>query len=180
MRIFTAVRHSNNPTYYYGGLWSRNFYPALLELGHEIVESQVDLFPTSRFMHIDGNFTRQESEVRACTTEKIIDEVTRAHRQKPIDLFLSYFYNAHFDPAGFDRLRNVGIPSINFYCNSIYQFDHVRAIAAKADISWHTEKNALEAYLAVGAHPLWVQMGADPKVYQPVANVSKTDGSLLY
>ena len=156
MRVFTGVRHSNEPTYYYGGLWSGNFYPALRELGHEIVELQVDLLATSRFMHIRGNFTPEELEVRAQATEKIIDEVMRAHKRKPLDVFLSYFYNAHFDPSGFDVLRRLGIPSINFYCNSIYQFDYVAAIAAKADFSWHPEKNARSFYLNVGANPVWI------------------------
>ena len=57
MRIFTAVRHSIDPEFYYGGLWSGNFYSALEQLGHEIIESQVDLLPASRFMHIAGDFT---------------------------------------------------------------------------------------------------------------------------
>jgi spore maturation protein CgeB len=174
MRIFTAVRHSNDPAYYYGGLWSRNFYPALREMEHAIVESQVDLLPTSRFMDIKGDFTPQELEVRAKTTEKIIEEVTRAHKQKPVDIFLSYFYNAHFEPSGFDELRRLGIPSVNFYCNSIHQFHYVAAIAAKADFSWHPEKNARQLYLNVGANPVWVQMAADPKVYRPVENLPRS------
>ena len=174
MRVFTAVRHSNDPTYYYGGLWSGNFYPALHELGHAIVESQVDLLPTSRFMHIEGNFTPQELEFRARTTEKIVEEVACTHKQKPVDVFLSYFYNAHFDPSGFDALRRLGIPSINFYCNSMYQFDYVAAIAAKADFSWHAEKDARSFYLNVGANPVWVQMAADPKVYHPVNDVPRS------
>jgi len=37
MRIFCAVRHSNDPKRFYGALWSGNFYPALRELGHELV-----------------------------------------------------------------------------------------------------------------------------------------------
>lgn len=168
MRIFTAVRHSSDPAQFYGALWSANFYPALLELGHEIVESQTDLAPTSRFMDIVGRFTPEELEVRARTTERILDEVKAALKQGPLDLFLSYFYNAHFDPAGFDVLRSLGVPSINFYCNSIYQFELVAAIAAKADVSWHAERDARSAYLAVGAKPVWVQMGADPHIYQPV------------
>src|SRR5579863_5831902 len=108
MRIFTAVRHSNDPKHYYGGLWSSNFYPALRELGHEIVESQVDLLPTSRFMDISDRFTTEELEVRAGTTQQILNEVRAAHRESPLDLFLSYFYNAHFDPAGFEELRRLG------------------------------------------------------------------------
>lgn len=168
MRIFVAVRHSNDPGKYYGALWSSNFYPALRALGHELVESQTDLLPTSRFMDVATGFTPQELEARAQTTERILAEVKAAHRDRPIDLFLSYFYNAHFDPAGFDELRRLGVPSVNFYCNSIYQFQLVADVAAKADVSWHAERDARELYLGVGAKPLWVQMGADATVYHPV------------
>src|ERR1043165_4835250 len=124
MRIFSAVRHSLDPRFYYGGLWSGNFYPALRQLGHEIVESDVDLLPVSRFMQIGAAFTVQELELRAQVTERIIDELKRAHRERPVDLFLSYFYNAHFDPAGFQEIARLGIPTVNFYCNSIRSEEH--------------------------------------------------------
>ena len=113
-------------------------------------------------------FTPQELALRGRLTDEILDEVRKAHRDKPIGLFLSYFYNAHFDPAGFDVLRQLGIPSINFYCNSIYQFEAVRAVSAKVDFAWHAEKDAHGLYLAAGANPVWVQMGADPAVYHPL------------
>ena len=168
MRIFTAVRHANDPTWFYGGLWASNFYPALRRLGLDIVESQTDLLPASKFMHVGKDFTPAEREVRARTTEQILDELERAHRDEPIGLFLSYFYNAHFDPAGFDVIRRLGIPSINFYCNSIYQFELVTDVARKADYAWHAERDARARYRQVGANPVWVQMGADPDVYRPV------------
>jgi len=168
VRVFTAVRHSAAPHEFYGGLWSANFYPALRELGHEIVESQTDLSPTSRFMEIAGDFTVEERAVRAETTNRILEEVRQALRRGPVHLFLSYFYNAHFDPAGFDELRRLGVPSVNFYCNSLYQFPLVAAVAAKADVSWHAERDATPLYAAAGARPVWVQMGADPLVYHPV------------
>ncbi len=168
MRIFIAVRHANDPAAFYGGLWSGNFYPALTALGHELIESQTDLAPTSRFMDVADGFTRQELAVRAETTARIIEELERAHARQPIDLFLSYFYNAHFDPAGFDRVHALGIRSINYYCNSIHQFANVAAIAAKVDVSWHAERDARDSYLRAGARPVWVQMAADPRVYHPV------------
>ncbi len=167
MRIFCAVRHSLDSHLYYGGLWSGNFYPALRELGHQIVESKTDLLPTSRFMNIAEGFTPNERQVRASTTERILDEVRAANSQEGLDLFLSYFYNSHFDPTGFDELRRMGIPSVNFYCNSMHQFANVAAIAAKADYSWYAERDARSKYLDVGANPVWVQMGADPTVYRP-------------
>lgn len=179
MRIFVAVRHARDPQQFYGGLWSANFYPALRALGHEVVESQTDLWPTSRFMDVAGDFTSQELEARARTTEALLGEVEQAHRQKPIDLWLSYFYNAHFDPAGFDRLRSIGIPSINFYCNSIYQFANVAEVAAKADVSWHAERDARESYLRIGARPVWVQMGADPGVYHPIDAIKQPQACFI-
>jgi hypothetical protein len=173
MRIFMAVRHALDPKIFYGGLWSANFYPALRELGHEIVESQTDLAPASRFMDVPGQFTQQELQVRARVTESILAEVSAALGHGPIDLFISYFYNAHFDPAGFAELRRLGIPSINFYCNSIYQFELVASIAAAADFSWHPERDARASYLSAGARPICVQMAAAPEMYYPVDGVSR-------
>jgi len=173
MKIFTAVRHSLNPDYFYGNLWCRNFYPALRQLNCEIIESQVDLLPASRFMQIGNNFTYEEQEVRSQITQGIIDEVRQAHRQSPIHLFLIYFYNSHFDPAGFSEIHQMGILTVNFYCNIIDQFELVSQIAAKVNYAWHAEKLAKESYLKVGANPVWVQMGANPDVYHPIENISR-------
>jgi spore maturation protein CgeB len=119
-------------------------------------------------MAIADDFTPEELEMRARTTEQILDEVRRAKREGPVHLFVSYFYNSHFDPRGFDELRRLDVPSVNFYCNSIYQFSQVAAIAARADFSWHAEKDARPYYLSVGGNPIWVQMAADPNVYRPI------------
>jgi spore maturation protein CgeB len=173
VRIFSAVRHSNVPSQYYGGLWSQNFYPALQKLGYEVIESQVDLLPTSRFMHVAGNFTPEESQMRANTTENILTELRTAHARSPITLCLFYFYNSHFDPAAFAEIRKLGIPTVNFYCNSIYQFELVEKIAAAADFAWYAEKNARERYLRAGANPVWVQMGADPGLCHPMPGVRR-------
>lgn len=173
MRIYCAVRHANNPDLYYGGLWSGNFYPALINLGHEIIESKIDLLPASHFMHIPGNFTPQEKEIRATITQQIIEEVQAIHQQQPIDIFLSYFYNAHFDAEGFAEIHRLGIPTVNFYCNSIYQFELVSEIAAKVNFAWHPEKLARSLYLQVGANPIWVQMGANPHIYYPMPQIKR-------
>ncbi|WP_170157037.1 CgeB family protein [Roseimicrobium gellanilyticum] len=173
MRIYSAVRHSSDPSLFYGSLWTGNFHPALRQLGHEVIESSVDLLPASQFMGASRKLDREETEIRANITQQILDDLRRAHAAAPIDLFLSYFYNSHFDPAGFAEIRRMGIPSVNFYCNSICQFDLVADVAAKADFAWHAEKNAKALYQRVGATPIWVQMGADPEVYRPVTDVSR-------
>lgn len=179
MRIFCAVRHSQNPSRYYGSLWSANFYPALRSMGHQIIESQVDLLPASEFMEVPDHFTREESEIRARTTEQILAEVSAAHRRAPIDLFLSYFYNSHFDPSGLDELRKKNIPSVNFYCNSIYQFELVKDIASKVDYAWHAEKDARQLYVDAGANPVWVQMAADPGTYHPIPEARRFENAVF-
>lgn len=168
MRIFCAVKHARNPARFYGGLWSANFYPALEQLGHTMIESQVDLEPASRFMQIGADFTPEERAVRGQLTEKIVDEIRTAHQEAPLDVVLTYFYNSHFDPGGFSEIHRLGIPTVNFYCNSIYQFELVDSIAPKVTYSWHAEQAATERYRAAGANPVWVQMGADPALYHPV------------
>lgn len=173
MRIFVAIRHAAAPARYHSDLWSRNFYPALARLGHEIIESKVDLEPASDFMQIADDFTPEEREVRARITQAIVDEVRAAHARAPIDVFLSYFYNAHFDPAGFADIRALGIPTINFYCNSIYQFDLVSAVAPAVDFAWYAEMEAESAYRAIGANPVWVQMAADPELYPPHPDIAR-------
>jgi len=164
---------------FYGGLWSSNFYPAIRGIGHEIIESQVDLEPTSRFMFVPKCFTPEELETRARTTEEILQEVHDALRKGTVDLFLSYFYNSHFDPEGLDVLRHLGIPTVNYYCNSTHQFELVEEIAKKVDYSWHTEHDAGVFYKGVGANPIWVQMGADPNIYFPVNGIERKKKSVF-
>src|SRR4051812_35998764 len=124
-------------------------------------------------MDVSCDFTPQELQTRARITEQVLEEVRTEHRKGGIDLFLSYFYNAHFEPAGFDELRKLGIPSVNFYCNSLYQFELVKEIAAAADFGWHAERDARPLYLAVGARPVWIQMGADPSIYRPIPGIAR-------
>ncbi|MFA5411466.1 MAG: glycosyltransferase [Candidatus Omnitrophota bacterium] len=173
MRIFIAVRHALDPKFYYGSLWSSNFYPALRQLGHEIIESSVDLLPASSFMQVAVNFTPEQRKVRQRITEQIIGELAAAHQEKPVDLFLSYFYNAHFEPGGFAQIHKLGVKTVNFFCNSIYQFELVSEIAKKVNFAWHPERAARELYLKAGANPVRVQLGADPQIYRPHPEISR-------
>ena len=173
MRIFCAVRHSADPRFYEGEHWDRQFYPPLLELGHELVISKVDRRPASEFMEVAEDFTPEQRAVRGDITQRIVDEVKQAHAEQPIDLFLCYFYNAHFDPAAFDDLHRLGIRTVNFFCNSMYQFELVAAIAAKVNHSWHAELHARERYLEVGANPVYVQLGASPYMCFPAPNLPR-------
>src|SRR5262249_50739247 len=46
-------------------------------------------------------------------------------------------------------------------------------IAAHVDFSWHSERDARQSYLLIGANPIWVQMGANPYLYRPVNGIER-------
>lgn len=179
LRFFVAIRHASDPDAFYSEHWARNFYPPLRRLGVELVESRVDLEPASRFMAVPVPSVRSDLETRARITEQIVSEIRIEHRKRPVDLVLSYFYNAHFDPAGFPLIHALGIPTVNFFCNSTHQFELVADIARSATFAWHTERGATAKYLSVGARPVHVQMGADPSVYHPVESVERRPGAFF-
>ena len=124
-------------------------------------------------MGIGRGFSASQLAIRGEITSRIVDEIKTTHRQRPLDLVLTYFYNSHFDPAGFEEIHGLGVTTVNFYCNSIHQFDLVSEIAPRARFAWHAEKHARELYLKVGANPIWVQMAADPQTYHPVEGCAR-------
>ena len=128
-------------------------------------------------MHVADEFTAEELEVRQRITQDILQEVRETRQRSGVDLFLSYFYNAHFDqPANSAKMRRVrGIPSINFYCNSIYQFANGWPQLPRPQITRGIRSATLVIfYLAVGAKPVWVQMGADPGSTGPMPDIPKS------
>ena len=82
-------------------------------------------------------------------------------------LFFSYFYNDSILTEVITKIKNFGIITINFYCNSIHQFDNVSEIAPFYDYSMFPEKDAFEKYKNVGANPVHIQMAANPDFYKP-------------
>ncbi len=177
MRIFCAINQSpNNRDLPNSDLWGRNLLPALAELGHEIVRFDYDLHP--HFLHLDLDNAEHLafiSQYRPQLETELLRQVHQAHETKPLDLFFSYFYSACAQPATIAQIHAMGIPTVNFYCNAIHQFHLVGDIAPAYDYCMVPEFSALEKYKAIGAHPVYVQMAANPDIYRPYAVARKYD-----
>lgn len=169
LRIFYAVMRSPNLRALTGSnVWHRNLYNGLAALGHEIVEFDFDMAPL--LLHADIRDPRQRRFVereRPKLEEALLEQIRAEHRKRGIDLFFSYFYDACATPATIREIRALGIPTVNFYCNAIHQFELVRAIAPAFDVCMVPERAALPKYQQVGARALHVQMAADPGTYRP-------------
>jgi len=160
MRIFQAIPNSTNPKVPGSLTWYRNLYEPLVELGHEVT-----LFPAE-----EGLKARKKGKVnlRARFSQKLLDTFRREYTRRPYDLFFSYFTDGMVDAGVIDEISKIGVPTCNFSCNNAHQFYLVRDISPHFDYNLHSEKDAREKFLAIGANPLWWPMASNPKYFKPV------------
>lgn len=170
MRIFYASTHSTNSLMPASRLWYINLFLPLVDLGHDVVPFDYDLVP--HHLHADtlnpDHCTFIEAN-RPRLEQALLAQLSAAHRQKPIDLFFSYFYSAFCRPAVINEIRRMGIMTINWYCNGSYQFHLVQELAPAYDYCLVPEKFRLADYRRVGANPIYFQEAANPNFYKPYA-----------
>jgi spore maturation protein CgeB len=70
-------------------------------------------------------------------------------------------------PDTLDLIRQSGVPTVNFSCNNVHQFDLVRDIAPHFDLCIVPERAAFADFQAAGARPIRIQLAANPRVYRP-------------
>jgi len=164
MRIFYAADHEPFPGNH---LWHNNLYLPLVDLGHDVLPFDFNLTPY--FFHADPSLPhhREFIDTNRCKLEEtLLAQIKRAHRDRPIDVFFSYFYNAFCRPDIIREIRAMGICSVNWYCNGSFQFHLVDQIAPAYDYCLVPEKFRLEDYKRVGANPIYCQEAANPNIYK--------------
>ena len=170
MRIFYASDTSANPWMLSvsSRVWRNNLLLPLRDLGHDVVELDYDLAPT--FRNLDPAIPKQAEFIaqnRPIVSAEILRQLTAAHRQKPLDLFFSYLYDACILPEHIDAIKSMGIRTVNWYCNGSYQLHLVQQISPHYDFCLVPEKFRLPDYLAMGARPIYCQEAANPNIYKP-------------
>lgn len=149
-------------------LWYANLYLPLVELGHDVAPFDYDLDP--HFGRLDIENPRHVAyieEHRPRLEEALLDQVRRAHREAPVDVFFSYFYSACVRPETIRRIGEMGICTVNWYCNGSYQLHLVADIAPAYDFCLVPERYRLADYRRLGARPIYCQEAANPAVYRP-------------
>jgi len=152
MRIFFAVPRS---------AWvDLNLRRSLEDMGHQLVRFDFPGWPD------DTDPTWQRSG-KPTTNQRLLDTFRTALAHGPIDLFFGYFYSSVVYPETIDVIRQSGVPTVNFSCNNVHQFDLVRDIAPRFDLCIVPERSALADFHAVGARPVRIQLAANPRIYRP-------------
>jgi hypothetical protein len=159
LRIFQAIEAATSGLVPGSQAWRRNLYEPLVEMGHDVVLSSTR----------EGRFAavRKDARARARFSQKLTDSFQREHVRKPFDLFFAYLSDGMVDAGAIDEVRKTGVPTCNFSCNNAHQFYLVDELSPHFDYNLHSEKDAREKFLAVGARPLWWPMASNPTYYRP-------------
>ena len=148
-------------------LWRVNSHDPLVALGHDPWSFATISPPPSgisilrraesRCLHRRKSAPPRRSPASA--------QIRAAHATKPVQVFFSYFYDACVEPRIIDEIRALGIVTVNWFCNASYQLHLVRRIAPHYDWCLVPERFRLDDYRALGAHPIYCQEAANPRVY---------------
>jgi spore maturation protein CgeB len=152
VRIFYAVPRS---------AWvDLNLRRSLEDMGHELIRFQFPGWP-------DDGDPDWNARGKPDTNQRLLDTFAAAHARKPIDLLFGYFYSSVVYPETVRHIGRSGVPTVNFSCNNVHQFDLVASIAPCFDACIVPERAALDSFRAVGARALRIQLAANPTVYRP-------------
>jgi spore maturation protein CgeB len=168
MRIFYASGRTPNQAIRGSQLWRSNLLLPLIDLRHEVVEFDYDLEPllgkADFAIRANRNFIQDH---RPHAEQELLRQILAAHREKPIQLFFSYFYSSCARAKVIEEIRAMGILTVNWYCNASYQLRLVQDIAPAYDYCLVPEKFRLDDYRRLGANPIYCQEAANPNIYKP-------------
>jgi spore maturation protein CgeB len=180
LRIFYAADHTPNAYMPSCRLWYNNLYLPLVDLGHDVVPLQYNLTP--HFRNLNGTVPEQRAFIeknRPRLEQALLGQIQKAHGEKAIDMFFSYFYSACVRSETIRAIRDLGIMTVNWYCNASYQFNLVEEIAPAYNFCLVPEKCRLDDYRRVGANPIYCQEAANPTIYKPYPLSQKYDVSFV-
>lgn len=173
MRIFYASHDQGNHTPQ-SKTWYNNLYLPLCDLANDVIRFDYNLFPIA--MHQDFlNLNNLEiiGKERPKIDRELIRQITIAHKIKPIDMFFSYFASSYCSEDTIRAIGDMGITTVNWFCNASYQFHLVKDIAPAYHYCLVPEKFRLIDYKSIGANPVYCQEAANPNIYKPY-QVSKS------
>jgi len=144
-RVFALAPDCHVPGWRYGPGWRAHFYEGLRSAGLEVVEPTGVDFSWSRPVQVESGSTHHE---RKLSSEEIEKQILAA-AAGGLDAVVSYCFSQDIELDLVDRVRALGVPWINFFCDSLYAFETVADLAARTSLNWFVESAARPLYEAL-------------------------------
>ena len=159
-RVFALVPDCHVAGWRYSGVWHRHFYGGLRQAGVEVVlPRDLDFSWARPPQAADPSRT---APTRRRVSEALLAQILEADGGPPQAVLTCCFsHDVELDLV--DRVRAAGIPWINFYCDSLYAFDRVAALAARTSLNWFVESGAEDRYRALGVPFLRAPYALNPE-----------------
>ncbi len=175
-RVFALVPDCHVPSWRYSGVWQRHFYDGLKQAGVEVIlPSGLDFSWARPPQAVDPLSTAKS---RGRVSEELLAQILQAEGGPP-QAVLSCCFTHDLELDLVDRVRAAGIPWINFYCDSLYAFDRVAALAARTSLNWFVESEAEKQYRALGVPFLRAPYALNPDSL-PDASCVTPEHALLF
>ena len=176
LRIFLAVHGPAHVQLPASRVWYYNLHLPLVDLGHEVIPFRFDLEPF--FHHVNPAIPAERRYLEANRPRleaELLRQIEAEHRRRPLDVFFSYFYAGFCLPETIQRIRDLGIFTLNWYCNALHQFDLIAPLAPAYDACLVPEQARLDDYRRIGARPIYCQEAANPNIYTPAWAEGESD-----
>lgn len=157
-------------------LWHRQITSSLRKMGLDVLTPPKLGLRDSWYLAQKGLWGKR---LREEMTVKILDHVTKAHGEKGIDLFFCYLFPFQFLPDLFVELRDIGIPSVYFFCDNLSRQDVASEFGPYATLNWVPELEAVPMFESSGSSYIYLPMAANPDANFPMDVEENLDASFI-
>lgn len=147
-KIFGLVPDAHVSSGYYRLLWRRHIYDGIRPLVEHLATPEGIDFSWARRGH-DVVVEDLEAQ-RARTSELVWERLQDAHRRHGLDAVISYCFAHDVELGLVKETVRLGVPWINFFCDSTHMFEKVEALARVVSLNWFPESEAVPKYQALG------------------------------
>ncbi|MBI4660980.1 MAG: glycosyltransferase [Verrucomicrobia bacterium] len=168
--VFTLAPDCHQASGYYRLLWTRHIYEGIRPLVQRLILPE----------GIDWRWARKGHDIdltpfapdRAKASEQLFQQIQSAHRQVGLDAVISYCFSFDLAEEVVKETIKLGVPWVNFFCDSTHMFEKVEALARVVSLNWFPETAAVDRYKALGVPALCRPYALNPAFLPELARRS--------
>src|SRR5205823_6591334 len=118
--------------------------------------------------HVDFAWARNtdlgnQNESRWKNSEKLWHHIKTTCESNGLDAVISYCFARDLEPDLVRQTIKLGVPWINFYCDSTHRFEEVEPLARLVSLNWFPEHLATARYRALGVPYICLPYALNPE-----------------